>query len=78
VFAVNTLAPYILTALIPRPARLIYVSSGMHHGVHADLTDLTWRRRPWSGAAAYAESKFFDVVLAFAVGARLSGVALPD
>src|SRR6202011_2394659 len=30
VFAVNVLAPYILTALIERPDRLIYVSSGMH------------------------------------------------
>src|SRR6202020_1343105 len=29
VFAVNTLAPYILTALISRPKRLIYLSSGL-------------------------------------------------
>ena len=33
VFAVNVLAPYILTALIERPKRLVYVSSGMHRGV---------------------------------------------
>ena len=30
VVAVNVLAPYLLTALINRPARLIYLSSGMH------------------------------------------------
>ena len=30
IFAVNTLAPYILTCLIQRPERLIYLSSGMH------------------------------------------------
>ena len=30
VFAINTLAPYILTALIERPKRLVYLSSGMH------------------------------------------------
>lgn len=30
VLAVNTLAPYMLTALIERPGRLIYLSSGMH------------------------------------------------
>src|SRR5262249_21149034 len=30
VFAVNVLAPYILTALIEEPARLVYVSSGTH------------------------------------------------
>lgn len=32
-FAVNTLAPYILTALMNKPKRLIYLSSQMHaHG----------------------------------------------
>ncbi|HEY0765219.1 MAG TPA: SDR family NAD(P)-dependent oxidoreductase [Pyrinomonadaceae bacterium] len=30
IFTVNTLAPYILTCLIQRPKRLIYLSSGMH------------------------------------------------
>ena len=32
VFAVNVLAPYLLTALIDPPARLVYLSSGMHRG----------------------------------------------
>src|SRR6516165_8667370 len=32
ILAVNTLAPYMLTALIERPRRLIYLSSGMHRG----------------------------------------------
>jgi NAD(P)-dependent dehydrogenase (short-subunit alcohol dehydrogenase family) len=67
VFAVNALAPYILTALIERPARLVYLSSGMHHGVHANLDDLEWKKRSWSGSSAYAESKLLDVILAFAV-----------
>jgi NAD(P)-dependent dehydrogenase (short-subunit alcohol dehydrogenase family) len=70
VFAVNVLAPYLLTALIERPRRLIYISSGMHIGGDPDLTDLQWRSRPWDGAQAYSDSKLFDVVLAFAV-ARL-------
>jgi NAD(P)-dependent dehydrogenase (short-subunit alcohol dehydrogenase family) len=30
IFAVNTLAPYVLTSLIHKPGRLIYLSSGMH------------------------------------------------
>jgi len=30
IFAVNTLAPYLLTALIEKPSRVIYLSSGMH------------------------------------------------
>jgi NAD(P)-dependent dehydrogenase (short-subunit alcohol dehydrogenase family) len=70
VFAVNALAPYILTVLIEKPARLVYLSSGMHHGVQANLEDLEWNKRAWSGSSAYAESKLLDVVLAFAV-ARL-------
>jgi NAD(P)-dependent dehydrogenase (short-subunit alcohol dehydrogenase family) len=70
VFAINSLAPYILTALINRPKRLVYLSSGMHHGVDPQLDDLTWMRRPWSGARAYAESKLHDVILAFAVARK--------
>ena len=67
VFAINTLAPFILTAMIKRPKRLVYLSSGMHHGAGTDLSDLIWSRRSWNGSAAYAESKFHDVLLAFAV-----------
>lgn len=70
VFAINVLAPYILTALIRRPDRLVYLSSGMHRGAHADLSDIDWTQRRWSGADAYAESKLLDVLLAFAVSRR--------
>src|ERR1700722_3646628 len=70
VFAINVLAPYLLTALVPAPDRLVYLSSGMHRGGSADLTDLQWTRRPWNGAQAYSDSKLFDVVLAFAVARR--------
>lgn len=67
VFAINVLAPYVLTALIDRPDRLIYLSSGMHRGVATNFEDLLWTRRRWQGAQAYAESKLYDVILAFAV-----------
>jgi len=70
VFAVNTLAPYVLTALIDRPRRLVYLSSGLHRGADIRLDDLTWAQRPWNGGAAYAESKLLDVMLAFAVARR--------
>ena len=70
VFAVNVLAPYILTALIESPKRLVYVSSGMHRGVRPRMDDLLWTKRPWSGPSAYAESKLCDVLLAFAVARR--------
>ena len=76
VFAVNVLAPYLLTALIDPPARLVYLSSGMHRGGAADLADPQWTRRPWNGAQAYSDSKLFDVVLAFAVARRWPDVAV--
>ena len=67
VFAVNALAPYLLTALIGIPQRLIYLTSGMHQIGDADVGDLQWRQRRWNGSQAYANSKLFDLVLAFAV-----------
>jgi NAD(P)-dependent dehydrogenase (short-subunit alcohol dehydrogenase family) len=70
VFAVNTLAPYVLTALIHRPKRLVYLSSGLHRSGDARLDDLAWERRRWNGMQAYSDSKLHDVLLAFAV-ARL-------
>jgi NAD(P)-dependent dehydrogenase (short-subunit alcohol dehydrogenase family) len=74
VFAVNVLAPYILTALIERPKRLIYLSSGMHRGVRPRMDDLLWTKRSWSGSSAYAETKLCDVLLAFAVARRWKDV----
>ena len=69
-FAVNVLAPYLLTALIERPGRLVYLSSGMHPGGRPDMDDLQWERRRWNGAQACAESKFLDVLLAFGIARR--------
>ena len=70
VFAINTLSAYILTALIQRPRRLIYLSSGMHHHADANLDDILWKKRRWDGSDAYAESKLHDAMLAFAVARR--------
>jgi NAD(P)-dependent dehydrogenase (short-subunit alcohol dehydrogenase family) len=69
-FAVNVLAPYLLTALIDRPKRLVYVSSGMHRGGRADLDDPQWTERRWSGTQAYSDSKLLLIALAVQV-ARL-------
>src|SRR6202789_3226916 len=74
VFAINTLSAYVLTALIERPKRLIYLSSGMHHHADANLDDILWKKRRWNGSAAYAESKLHDAMLAFAVARRWPGV----
>src|SRR5277367_4228015 len=74
VFAVNTLAPYILTALIQRPKRLVYLSSGLHQSGDASLKDLAWEHRPWQGQQAYSDTKLHDVLLAFAIACRWPGV----
>ena len=66
-FAVNTLAPYILSAMINRPKRLVYLSSGLHRNGDASLEDLTWEHRAWQGQQAYSDTKLHDVLLAFAV-----------
>jgi NAD(P)-dependent dehydrogenase (short-subunit alcohol dehydrogenase family) len=70
ILAVNTLAPYILTALIERPRRLVYLSSGMHRGGAGSLRDIDWIRRPWSSSQAYSESKLQVTALAIALARK--------
>jgi NAD(P)-dependent dehydrogenase (short-subunit alcohol dehydrogenase family) len=70
VLAINVIAPYVLTALLNRPTRLVYLSSGMHQRVQANLSDIIWEKRTWAGSTAYAESKLYDVLLAFAISRR--------
>ena len=70
VFAVNTLAPYMLTSLMERPQRLIYLSSGLHRQGDASLKDPLWMERNWEGLQAYADSKLHDTILAFAIARR--------
>jgi len=65
VLPVNVVAPYVLTALIDRPERLIYLSSGLHRGGRATLTGMDW-----SGGrttASYSDSKLFITTLAMAL-----------
>jgi len=73
-FAVNVLAPYILTARITRPERVIYLSSGMHMGGDPSMDDPQWARRRWNGSQAYSDSKLFDVLLGFWVARRWPSV----
>jgi NAD(P)-dependent dehydrogenase (short-subunit alcohol dehydrogenase family) len=65
VLPVNVVAPYLLTALIERPGRLIYLSSGLHHSGRARLRDVDWSARRTPGS--YADSKLFVTTLAMAV-----------
>ncbi|AXI76544.1 SDR family NAD(P)-dependent oxidoreductase [Peterkaempfera bronchialis] len=73
IFQVNVLAPYLLTALMPAPRRLVYLTSGLEAQGTAALDDLQWVRRPWDGMQAYSDSKLYDVALAFAVARRWQG-----
>jgi NAD(P)-dependent dehydrogenase (short-subunit alcohol dehydrogenase family) len=68
--AINALAPYMLTALIERPSRLVYLSSSEHHAGSGPLQDIDWKKRPWNSARAYGESKLYLVALAFAIARR--------
>jgi NAD(P)-dependent dehydrogenase (short-subunit alcohol dehydrogenase family) len=70
IFAVNVLAPYVLTAVMPVPARMVYLTSGLEAAGRAQLDDLQYERRAWDGMQAYSDSKLYDVMLAFAVARR--------
>ena len=64
--AVNVLAPYLLSILVERPERLIYLSSGMHRDANTNLDDIDWTARRWNGPRAYSESKLLVTTLAVA------------
>ena len=72
--AINTLAPYALTALIERPRRLIYLSSGMHRSGDSSLRDIDWIERQWDESQAYSDSKLCVTALAFAIARRWAEV----
>jgi len=70
IFTVNTLAPYLLTCLIQRPKRLIYLSSGMHLQGRSKLesfkTDIN--------RITYSDSKLHVLMLCKAVARKWSAV----
>jgi NAD(P)-dependent dehydrogenase (short-subunit alcohol dehydrogenase family) len=70
IFAVNVLAPYVLTAVMPVPPRIVYLTSGLEAAGRVQLDDLQYQQRPWDGMQAYSDSKLYDVMLAFAVARR--------
>jgi NAD(P)-dependent dehydrogenase (short-subunit alcohol dehydrogenase family) len=69
-FAVNVIAPYLLTALVPLPGRLVYLSSQLHQSGRPDFDDLHWEHRRYQGNQAYCDSKLAVTAIAFAVAAR--------
>ncbi|NUT71549.1 SDR family NAD(P)-dependent oxidoreductase [Pseudarthrobacter sp. C4D7] len=70
---VNVVAPYVLTALMPGPRRLIYLSSGMHRGGDTGLAGLDWAGR--TTTASYSTTKLHVTALSAAVARLVPGVA---
>jgi NAD(P)-dependent dehydrogenase (short-subunit alcohol dehydrogenase family) len=68
VIPVNVVAPYLLTASLPRPGRLVYLSSGLHRGGRPRLSGVDWSGR--RASASYSDSKLFVTALALAIARR--------
>ena len=68
VLVVNVVAPYLLTVLIQRPKRLIYLSSSMHQRGSDNLAGMDWTGRTSTGT--YSDSKLFVTALTMAVARR--------
>jgi NAD(P)-dependent dehydrogenase (short-subunit alcohol dehydrogenase family) len=80
VWATNVLGYFHVTELLlpllraAGTARVVNVASQLAGGL--DLSDVQYERRPWSGRAAYAQSKQADRMLTWALARRLSGTGV--
>lgn len=80
VWATNVLGYFHVTELLlplleaAGKARVVNVASRLAGGL--DLADVQFERRPWSGRAAYAQSKQADRMLTWALARRLSGTGV--
>ena len=80
-FAVNHLAPFLLTNLLldrlraSAPSRVITVSSDAHYAGHIHFDDLR-RERSWSSWGAYCDSKLANVMFTVALARRLEGTGV--
>lgn len=70
IFQTNVIAPYMLTALMELPRRMIFLTSGLEANGAWSPEDLHWNSRPWKGMRAYSDSKLHDLMLALEVAAR--------
>ena len=80
-FAVNHIAPFLLTDLLldrlraSAPARVITVSSAAHRNYALDLDDLQAERR-YSGFSAYSRSKLANILFTHELSRRLEGTGV--
>jgi NAD(P)-dependent dehydrogenase (short-subunit alcohol dehydrogenase family) len=80
-FAVNHLAPFLLTHLLlgllqqSAPARIINVSSGTHQGARIDFDNLQGERS-FNGYSVYALSKLGNILFTYDLAERLKGTGV--
>lgn len=81
-FAVNHLAPFLLTNLLidiikaSSPARIITTSSVAHRGARIDLDDIQFEKRSYSGIRAYSQSKLANILFTKELARRLEGTGV--
>lgn len=77
-FAVNHLAPFLMTNLLldlvrkSAPSRIISVSSGLHGGT-IDFNDVEFKKRRFRPMIAYRQSKLADMLFVRELSRRLAG-----
>ncbi|KAJ2976729.1 hypothetical protein NQ176_g4777 [Zarea fungicola] len=75
----NLVAPYILTCLLNRPKRLVFIGSILHFQASTGLEDMWWFERGepgWDEFQAYCDSKFQVMLLANAAARRFQGTSV--
>lgn len=81
-FAVNHLAPFLLTALLidlikeSSPSRIVTTSSVAHRSAQIDFDDIQFEKRSYSGIKAYAQSKLANVLFTKELAERLEGTGV--
>jgi NAD(P)-dependent dehydrogenase (short-subunit alcohol dehydrogenase family) len=77
-FAVNHLAPFLLTNLLlgllkkTPSARIVTTSSIAHRGAHIDFDDINFETKKYSGIRAYGQSKLANILFTRELARRLS------
>ena len=78
-FAVNHLAPFLLTKLLlptltnSAPARIVTVASMAYRRAVLDFDDLQWERRKYQSLGAYSVSKLANILFTLELSRRLDG-----
>ncbi len=78
-FAVNHLAPFLLTNLLFKkikartPSRIITTSSVAHRGANINFDDLQFERRHYNGFKAYSQSKLANILFTKELSRRSRG-----